>query len=299
MQVRFLSRLPCYIKMSKRKLVLDNLSSVIEKIRETGTVYHAASMLGIKHATLTKYLKEAKVDYSKMLKPLFGGKSCTRNVPIEDYLSGKKGICAASLRIKLIASGLKENKCEICGRSKWMNKPIPLELHHKNGDHSDNRLENLQIACSNCHMQAHGYSNVSCMSTRSTTSRTSRTHVLRSPRRAAHTQKCVDCGRVIGYTATRCKECDRKFRIARNTRFSPEEIILEVQKRGSFLKAAKRFCVTANALIKFLRKRGYPYHTKDVKAFNVSPSQPSTTVVQLTCNEQVTGSNPVAGSMHP
>jgi len=28
---------------------------------------------------------------------------------------------------------------------------LPLELDHINGDHHDNRLENLRILCPNCH----------------------------------------------------------------------------------------------------------------------------------------------------
>ena len=56
------------------------------------------------------------------------------------------------LKNRLFREGLKENKCEICG---WAEKSedgrIPLELDHVNGDHSDNRLENLRILCPNCH----------------------------------------------------------------------------------------------------------------------------------------------------
>lgn len=39
-----------------------------------------------------------------------------------------------------------------------MGKPIPLELHHLNGIHTDNRLENLQILCPNCHAFTDNYS---------------------------------------------------------------------------------------------------------------------------------------------
>lgn len=39
-----------------------------------------------------------------------------------------------------------------------MDKPIPLELHHINGVHNDNRLENLQILCPNCHAFTDNYS---------------------------------------------------------------------------------------------------------------------------------------------
>jgi 5-methylcytosine-specific restriction endonuclease McrA len=76
-----------------------------------------------------------------------------------DYINSNKFIPASRLRRKLIEDGVKENKCERCGNSEWMGEPIPLELHHINGNHYDNRLENLQILCSNCHMQVHGYSN--------------------------------------------------------------------------------------------------------------------------------------------
>lgn len=34
---------------------------------------------------------------------------------------------------------------------------IPLELHHINGDHTDNRLENLQVLCPNCHALTDNY----------------------------------------------------------------------------------------------------------------------------------------------
>ena len=33
----------------------------------------------------------------------------------------------------------------------WLGRPLPLDLHHVNGDGWDNRLENLQILCPNCH----------------------------------------------------------------------------------------------------------------------------------------------------
>ena len=61
------------------------------------------------------------------------------------------------LKMKLFCSGLKEQKCECCGLTEWYGKPIPLQLHHINGVHDDNRLENLQILCPNCHSLTENY----------------------------------------------------------------------------------------------------------------------------------------------
>lgn len=51
----------------------------------------------------------------------------------------------------LIEDGVKQRQCEHCGITEWQGRPAPLEIDHINGDNTDNRLENLQILCCNCH----------------------------------------------------------------------------------------------------------------------------------------------------
>lgn len=63
------------------------------------------------------------------------------------------------LKKKLINSGRKENKCEICNQGPFHNDmPLSLQLDHINGNCKDNRIENLRILCPNCHSQTITYS---------------------------------------------------------------------------------------------------------------------------------------------
>ena len=43
--------------------------------------------------------------------------------------------------------------CERCGHTPLFDRC--LSVHHKNGDHRDNRPENLQTFCLNCHAEVH------------------------------------------------------------------------------------------------------------------------------------------------
>lgn len=60
-----------------------------------------------------------------------------------------------SLKKRLL--NYREKVCEICKNSKWLDKEIPLEIHHINGVNTDNRFENLQILCPNCHALTDNY----------------------------------------------------------------------------------------------------------------------------------------------
>ena len=60
---------------------------------------------------------------------------------------------SSKLRERLVAAGLLIAACATCGLTEWRGARLPLHLDHINGDHTDNRLENLRILCPNCHAQ--------------------------------------------------------------------------------------------------------------------------------------------------
>lgn len=78
-------------------------------------------------------------------------------IKLDEILKKDTSYQSSKLKKRLIDNGLKEYKCEKCGRTEWEEKPIPLELHHIDGDKYNNELNNLQILCPNCHAQTEHY----------------------------------------------------------------------------------------------------------------------------------------------
>jgi hypothetical protein len=78
--------------------------------------------------------------------------------PIEVYLVKGRRTNRTHLKQRLLAEGLKENRCERCGIESWLGEPLSMALHHVNGEGLDNRLENLVFLCPNCHAQTPNFS---------------------------------------------------------------------------------------------------------------------------------------------
>src|ERR1700689_972987 len=73
--------------------------------------------------------------------------------PIEEIFAANTPRSRGHLKTRLLRSGLKEERCERCEISEWLGQPLSVALHHVNGDRVDNRLENLELLCPNCHRQ--------------------------------------------------------------------------------------------------------------------------------------------------
>lgn len=75
-------------------------------------------------------------------------------MPLSQLLTTGRYRGRTNIKRRLLLEGLKEPLCEGCGISAWRGHPISLDLHHLNGQRNDNRLQNLQLLCPNCHHQA-------------------------------------------------------------------------------------------------------------------------------------------------
>lgn len=71
----------------------------------------------------------------------------------EGKVNGLSGEYSLSKRIRRFLFEKNNYRCEKCG---WGEKNIytntlPLEIHHIDGDYTNNKEENLQVLCPNCH----------------------------------------------------------------------------------------------------------------------------------------------------
>ena len=114
--------------------------------------------VGSNYKTVRNKLDLFNVDYSHFTGQSWnkGLKHCEKSsrFSLEEILQENVDYSSDLLKKRLIKEGLKENKCECCGICE---DNLVLELHHINGNHYDNRLENLQILCPNCHSKTDNF----------------------------------------------------------------------------------------------------------------------------------------------
>lgn len=153
------------------------------------------------------------------------------------------------LKQKLFDNNLKEKKCENpkCGLTEWLDKPISFHLHHINGIHNDNRLENLQILCPNCHSQTENYAgrNSGKMNNKAIT------------KNKHKTEKRM----------TKSDWCNFREKMWLKNHPSKKTLIELFEEEQSFVGIAKKYNVSDNAVRKWFKKYNLPFHTKEMKKY--------------------------------
>lgn len=131
--------------------ILEKKEQILAWIEEQQPKCYICQQLNCKQDTLNRYLKQMGIEYNGQQNKKGQQKGSNKYKSAMYYIETGQAISSSKLKDKLLIDGLKEKRCEKCGLDSWLNEPIPLELHHKDGNHYNNDFENLQILCPNCH----------------------------------------------------------------------------------------------------------------------------------------------------
>ena len=136
---------------------------LLEAVKTSTSIRQVLDKLNIvpaggNYQTTNRRIQKLDIDTSHFTGQAWNrGKVIGPKRPIEEYLKENSVVQSFRLKNRLLLEGIKQHKCECCGITEWNKKPAPLELDHINGNHHDNRLENLRILCPNCHAQTDTY----------------------------------------------------------------------------------------------------------------------------------------------
>ena len=145
-------------------------------------------------------------------------------------------------------------KCEKCGWGE-INESTgcsPLEIHHIDGNWTNNKRDNLQVLCPNCHSLTPNYKALNCNG--------------RKDRLSTKKMYCIDCGAPIRPESIRCKKCNANAR--KTTKPITKDLLKELVRNSSFDKIGEKYGVTGNAIKKWCVGYGIPHRKKDIMAFS-------------------------------
>lgn len=247
--------------------------------------------IGGNYGIIKRYIKEYELDTSHFLgkRSNIGNRlNQHKEKKAENYLKKDSYIKLTTLRDKLVREGIKKYKCEECGISEWNGKQISLQIHHINGDNTDNRIENIMFLCPNCHSQTDtfcGKKNIKnekkyyCRNCGNTITNTrtgfcddcykllingeliGQTFTL--DKKEVNTIKCKECGELITRFSKSglCPKCS-KDKLRRVERPSKEELT-KLLIDGNFTSVSRIFNVTDNTIRKWCKTYGMSPHSKD------------------------------------
>lgn len=245
---------------------------------------------GGNYRTIHRLIKENNLDTSHFTGQLWSkGKTLEdpkyhkTQISLKEILETGRVYQSSKLAKRLILEGYKEHKCEMCGNSEWLSSPISLELHHINGNHDDNHLENLQLLCPNCHATTDTYRGSNRKDTKKTTIREKvfddDIYTTTNPNPPKVKIRPI---RAIPKPNKICKTCGKPFYNTKSTIYCSVEcyredtkgnrpdliqLLKDFKELKSFVQVGNKYQVSDTAVRKWCKLYGLPILSKEIQIY--------------------------------
>lgn len=247
------------------KLGKDGLQKLLDESESYASVLEKLGMSrhGHNYKTLNKYIKEFDCDLSKINK----NRKQQRNselhalhnkklIPLEDIINGeyKQKYKGSKLKDRLIKAGYKTHQCERCGLTEWLGNPIPLQLHHKDGDHDNNLIENIELLCPNCHSLTDTFAGKNIKNKKN-----------KRINKDDSKDMCPICGKNLKQKKSKmCSECYKEERNKQLKEIDRDLLKNEIRIYPMTV-VGKNHMVSDNTIRKWCKKLNLPYKVKEIK----------------------------------
>ncbi len=140
-----------------RKWDRKGLAEAVKKSYSYAQVMRSLDLVpaGGNYKLVKELIEEQKLDISHFKGQGWAkGKRNPKNLEKKDiglYFENLQPVQSHRLKQRLLDDRFLDRQCSNCGLETWLNKPIPLELDHINGNSTDNSFNNLRLLCPNCH----------------------------------------------------------------------------------------------------------------------------------------------------
>lgn len=219
--------------------ILQDKSALEKAINESSSIKEVLQKLGLRAAggnykQLQKHSKELGL---KLPQWSYKDSLNKNKIKLPDevvFVEDSKYGNSHQIKLRMIAMGV-PYRCNNCGLGDmWNDKPIILQL-----EHNDNRLENLEILCPNCHSQTDTYAG---------------RKTLEDKAKSKRNKKCISCDELITKQAIRCRICNANNR--QKVIYPSYDTLNRLVKEKGYSAVGRELGVSDNAIKKHLSNHG-------------------------------------------
>jgi hypothetical protein len=224
---------------------------IIKYAQEVKSIAGLLRKLGLKpyggnYSTAKIYLQRLKIDTNH-----WTCQAWNKGEQLKDWKNYSRAQHAKKHLVKL-----RGHQCENCKLKLWQAEPIPLEVHHIDGDRTNNCKTNLQLLCPNCHAMTDNHKGrknkgKGCVE-KNPQSKRNRPKISK-PRHIKPPKICVDCDKAISQKSQRCKSCSRKHHNPKKINWPDTDTLKQMVDDTNYTQVGKKLGVSDNAVRKRIK----------------------------------------------